>query len=86
MLEKLNYEDIPGLKGRENPNTKFAERTVREFLGLNCDAAEVTGFPMDGCSTAAKVASLKTAIKKASSVYKVRVAQRDDRVFLVRKR
>lgn len=86
MLTKLKYEDIPGIRGRENPNTKFANRTIREFLELSCDAAEVTGFPMDGVPTPTKVGSLNSAIKKANGVHKLRVATRNGRIYLVRKK
>lgn len=86
MLTKVSYDEVPGYLRRANPNKKFADQTVKEFIDLNCDAAEVTGWPLDRQSTNNKAAHLKAAIKDKNAGRIVSVSCSGDRVFLVRSR
>lgn len=85
MLEKVSYDEVPRLKGRGNPNTAFSERTIKEFVELNCDAAKVTGFPITRIASS-NAATLKKAVEATSNTSNVSVVVRDGDVYLIRKR
>lgn len=49
MLKQIDRKELPRRNGKEKtPVRRFAEDTVREFLGYEVgQIAEVTGWPMD---------------------------------------
>ena len=85
MLTKLQLGDVPGITRRANPNKAFAVKQIKDFIALNCDAAEVTEFPITQCAESYS-AHLKAAVKEESATSSVRVMKSDGRVFLIRER
>lgn len=85
MLETLTYDEVPCNLRRDNPNRKFARQMVSDFAKLTCDAAEVTGWPINQSITA-KSAHLKTAAKELNASRMVNVTCSGERVFLLRVR
>ena len=83
MLEKMSYGDLP-VQGRQNANRRFAEAAVAEFARLTCDAAKVTGWPLNNRSIEAKRAALKRAIKDKSLGARISTQADSEYCYLVR--
>lgn len=86
MLTKMSYGEVPGYLRRSNPNKSFAAKTIEEFLELNCDAAEVTGWPLKSQTVQTKAAHLKAAVKERNCGRTVSVSSSGDSVYLIRVR
>lgn len=85
MLEKISYGDLPVTRGR-SANSKFASTAVEEFSRLNCDAAKVTGWPINKINVASKAASLRRAIKEHNLSARITVQRDSEYCHLVRVR
>lgn len=84
MLEKVTFDALP-ISKKENHNKKFAEKTLEEFIDLDCDAVRVTGWPCRR-KVPTLVGTMNTAVKDAAMSSLVRVHSDSEYVYLSRRR
>lgn len=84
-MEKMTYDELPTMR-RNSRNRQFATSTVKDFAGLTCDAAKVTGWPLDNVKVEAKAAALRRAIKEQLLGACVKVSHDRENCYLVRVR
>lgn len=84
MLEKVTLDALP-VSRRENPNKKFAQKTLEDFVDLDCDAVRIVGWPVRR-TVNALAATMRTAVKEQSMASLVRVHSDGEHVYLSRRR
>ncbi len=84
MIEKIAFDELP-ISRRENPNKKFAKKTLEEFCELDCDAAKVTGWPVRR-TVSALSGTMRTVVKEEAKGSLVRVHSDGESVYLSRRR
>lgn len=83
-LEKISYDQLP-FNNRQNPNKKFAEKCVEDFLRLDCDAVKISGWPIRrGISTLRS--TIEKAVKDRAMTARVKVHADKDFVYMSRVR
>ena len=85
MLEKVTFDALP-VSRRENPNKKFAQKTLEDFVDLDCDAARITGWPVSNRTASALVGTMRTVIKEQAMSSLVRAHSDGEHVYLSRRR
>ena len=83
-LEKISYNDLP-LSNRSNPNTRFADKCVDEFLRLDCDAVKITGWPIRRDAKNLR-STVETAIKRRNMTARVKAHADKEFVYMSRVR
>lgn len=83
-LEKIAYSELP-VSNRSNPNTKFADRCVDEFLRLDCDAVKISGWPIRRDVKSLR-SSVESAIKRRNMTARVKAHADKESVYMSRVR
>lgn len=83
-LEKISYDQLP-FNNRQNPNKKFADQCVADFLKLDCDAVKISGWPIRR-GTPTLRSTIEKSIKDKAATARVKVHADKEFVYLSRVR
>lgn len=89
MISSMGAEEFSEIKKRSgrrpSPNGLFAAKAVQEFLESGADAAEVVGWPTGEPRGREEVNRYAMTLRFRAAGAPVKVSQRGDRLFLLRK-